>query len=238
MKKLVSTLAIVLAFTMLMSITSFAATFNVDTDADYDTTKTTVEAGEVADSIAVTSTTTAGNYYGILLVEGEGLPTDKTPIRYIDQKTAGAGTTSFNVLPNMDDVNEGDSFTLYVSSNEADAELVSVKMTYGDKAPAVIKGAEILPSNEDGKLVLEKDPANANFKNEYTNVAVFEATLGANVGYSEAGFIWVKDNVETANKFAVDAEVIEGGGEFTYGVAMYAIPDGVKITAIPYYVEK
>ena len=54
--------------------------------------------------------------------------------------------------------------------------------------------------------------------------------------YSEAGFIWVKDTVETANKYTVDASVIAGGGTFEYGVVMYGIPSGVTITAIPYYV--
>lgn len=71
----------------------------------------------------------------------------------------------------------------------------------------------------------------------YTNVAIFTATLGtANGNYSEAGFIWVKDGNKTDNKYTVDASVISGGGEVTYTAAMFAIADGVKIEAIPYYV--
>lgn len=117
--------------------------------------------------------------------------------------------------------------------------IAPITITIKDNAPVVppfvaetVKG-EVVEGTDD--IVLEKDPATA-YDNTYLGTAVFEATLGADVKYGEAGFIWVKDDVESANKFAVDASVIAGGGTFEYAVAMYAIPDGVDIDAIPYYV--
>lgn len=108
----------------------------------------------------------------------------------------------------------------------------TVKMYKPAFTAETVKGAVVEGTDD---IVLEKDPATA-YDNTYLGTAVFEATLGADVKYGEAGFIFVKDDVETANKFTVDASVIAGGGTFEYAVAMYAIPDGVDIDAIPYYV--
>ena len=99
--------------------------------------------------------------------------------------------------------------------------------------PETVKGAVV--EGDDADIELDKTPATA-YKNVYTNVATFAATLGADVNYSEAGFIWVKDDVETANKYTVDASVIAGGGTFEYAVVMVGIPTGTDIDAIPYYV--
>lgn len=102
-----------------------------------------------------------------------------------------------------------------------------------DPEPVTVKGDEIEASATE--VVLPKSEGSLN-TNTYTNVAVFNATLGADVNYSEAGFIFVKDGAEAKNPYAVDASVIAGGGTFEYGVVMVAIPDGVTISAIPYYV--
>lgn len=99
--------------------------------------------------------------------------------------------------------------------------------------PETVKGEVV--EGDDANIVLPKSEGSAN-THTYTNVATFKATLGADVKYDEAGFIWVKDDVESANKFTVDASVITGGGTFEYGVVMAGIPAGVDIDAIPYYV--
>ena len=133
MKKIVSILAIVLAFTMMMTVSSFAAaSFAVAEGADYDTEATTVT--PAADSIAVTTASTAGNYYGILLVTGDALPTVDNAILYIDQATAADVTQAFTVLPNMTGLAAGTELTLYISSNVAGAELIAIPMVYAEEA--------------------------------------------------------------------------------------------------------
>lgn len=96
-----------------------------------------------------------------------------------------------------------------------------------------VKGEAIEASATE--VVLPKSEGSLN-TNTYKNVAVFNATLGADVKYGEAGFIWVANGTETANAYKVDASVIAGGGTFEYGVVMAGIPSDVTITAIPYYV--
>lgn len=102
--------------------------------------------------------------------------------------------------------------------------------------PETKKGAAIACDNT---ITFEKE----GFLNDYySNVAVAKATLGADVPYSEAGFIWATVDgegtvTETANKFvATDDDAVSGEGTFAYGVVMYAVPDGVTLKAIPYYV--
>lgn len=131
MKKLVSIIAIVLAFTMLTAVSAFAAdpAFMVAEDAVIPEGTTVTPA---ADSIAVTTAATAGNYYGVLLVEGNALPTVDNAILYIDQATAADVAQAFSVLPIIPEV--GTELTLYISSNVAGAELIAIPMVYDAEA--------------------------------------------------------------------------------------------------------
>lgn len=130
MKKL-SILALVLAFVMMFSVVSFAADSFKVTDATKIPTGTTVT--PAATDIAVTTGTADGNYYGILLVEGNALPTADNAILYIDQLTGDGNAASVAVKPIMPKV--GTELTLYISSNVAGAELIKIPMIYSADAP-------------------------------------------------------------------------------------------------------
>lgn len=91
-------------------------------------------------------------------------------------------------------------------------------------------------------IELDKDPATA-YKNQYLGTAVFTATLGADVNYSETGFIFAKNGVEGKGlEKMADGNAITGKGAFEFTVAMYGIPVtdagelAETITAIPYYI--
>lgn len=135
MKKLASVLAIVLAFTMMMSLTSFAAdpAFAVKEGAVIPEGTTVTPA---ADSIAVETAATAGNYYGVLLVEGNALPTVDNAILYINQATAADVKQAFSVLPIIPEV--GKELTLYISSNVAGAELIAIPMVYDAEEEIIV----------------------------------------------------------------------------------------------------
>lgn len=131
MKKVISIIALVVAMVMMMSVASFAAdpTFMVAEDAVIPEGTTVTPA---ADSIAVETASVAGNYYGILLVEGDALPTVDNAILYIDQATAADVAQAFTVLPIIPEA--GTELTLYISSNVAGAELIAIPMVYDAEA--------------------------------------------------------------------------------------------------------
>ena len=130
MKKF-SIIAMVLAFTMMLSVVSFAAdpAFMLAEDAVVPEGTTVTPA---ADSIAVETTAVAGNYYGVLLVEGNALPTVDNAILYINQATAAEVKQAFSVLPIIPEA--GTELTLYISSNVAGAELIAIPMVYDAEA--------------------------------------------------------------------------------------------------------
>ena len=86
---------------------------------------------------------TANEYYGVILVEGSSLPTIDTEIYYINQETASGSSVAFNVYPKLPA--ETTDMTLYISSSEAGADLVSVAMNYAVDA-AVVPDAPVVPS--------------------------------------------------------------------------------------------
>ncbi len=141
MKKF-SILALVLAFTMMLSVVSFAAdpAFQVveREDAAYDPEVTEVTAG--ADSIAVSTDATKDAYYGVLLINGSALPTVDDNILYIDQKTATGDSVEFTVLPIIPDADLEKDLTLYISSNASGEDLIVVPVAYGVDAPAYTIG--------------------------------------------------------------------------------------------------
>ena len=71
---------------------------------------------------------TQSNYYSIILVDGTGLPTKDSTIYYIDQETANSSSVAFNVSPKLP--TETTDMTLYMSSDVAGFELVSIPMSY------------------------------------------------------------------------------------------------------------
>lgn len=97
---------------------------NVDADAD-------VEAYfEGSDRLGVTySAATAGEDYGVILVEGSSLPTASSAIYYINQEEASSANVTFDVYPATIEATKA-AMTLYISSSKADADLVSVPMSY------------------------------------------------------------------------------------------------------------
>lgn len=110
---------------------------------------------------------------------------------------------------------------------------ITVKEEASAFVPETIKGDAIAATATD--IVLPKSEGSEN-THRFTNVAIFNAEIGAAVKYSETGFIWVANGDETENKFTLDGEAISGGGTFAYSVIMAGIPDDVTITAKPYYV--
>lgn len=152
MKKF-SILALVLAFTMMLSVVSFAAdaTYSFKTDgAATNAENTEVKTADNTDSFTVSTATADGNYYGILLVKGDDLPVVDNAILYIDQLTADATTEDFIVKPIVPEV--GEKLTLYISSNAADAKLISIPMVYSSDVvtPAYTRG----DVNDDGSINL------------------------------------------------------------------------------------
>jgi len=131
MKKVISIIALVVAMVMAMSVSAFAAdpAFMLAEDAVVPEGTTVTPA---ADSIAVTTAATAGNYYGVLLVEGNALPTVDNAILYIDQATAADVAQAFTVLPIIPEA--GTALTLYISSNVAGAELIAIPLVYDAEA--------------------------------------------------------------------------------------------------------
>ena len=119
---------------------------NLDSDADMEVVYVD------SDRMAVTfSGATANEHYGIILVEGTGLPTKDSVIYYIDQETATSSNVSFNVYPKNPE--KTTDMTLYISSSKAGATLISVPVSYADDvvvevAPSYTPG----DANEDNEV--------------------------------------------------------------------------------------
>ena len=87
---------------------------------------------EGSDRFDVTYTgATANANYGVILVDGSGLPTANSDIYFIDQVKAGEDATSvaFDVYPKTIEATKA-PMTLYISSDVEGAQLVSVPMAY------------------------------------------------------------------------------------------------------------
>lgn len=96
-------------------------------DVDNDQTAETFFEG--ADRLDVTyAAADEGSYYGAILVEGTGRPTEDNTIFYIDQVTAESGSVNFNVFPK--EPAQTTALTLYISSNAEGHDLISVPLNY------------------------------------------------------------------------------------------------------------
>ncbi|MBQ7960910.1 MAG: hypothetical protein IJ285_06800 [Clostridia bacterium] len=180
-------------------------------------------------------------------------------LNVVFQKSSGLTASNSNLVANGSVVTLKAIFTALVDVETIDATCFSLpegicKITDENKVSHTISlvqleaagPAPFVPETKkgdaiacDNTITFEKE----GFLNDYySNVAVAKATLGADVPYSEAGFIWAtvdgEDTVtETANKFvATDDDAVSGEGTFAYGVVMYGVPEGVTLKAIPYYV--
>lgn len=154
MKKVISIIALVVAMVMAMSVSAFAAdpAFMIAEDAVIPEGTTVTPA---ADSIAVETAATAGNYYGVLLVEGNALPTVDNAILYINQATAADVKQAFSVLPIIPEA--GTELTLYISSNVAGAELIAIPMVYDAEEEIIVP--EVLLGDVDGSGDITDDDA-------------------------------------------------------------------------------
>lgn len=75
-------------------------------------------------------------YYGVILVEGSGVPTKDSEIYYIDQVTAESATVDFDVFPILPE--ETTDLTMYISSDVEDFNLISIPLNYA--VDAAVKG--------------------------------------------------------------------------------------------------
>ncbi|MBR5809588.1 MAG: dockerin type I repeat-containing protein [Clostridia bacterium] len=91
---------------------------------------------ENSNRLGVTYTDAANEkHYGVILVEGLGLPTKDSEIYYINQETASSTNVDFNVYPKLP--TETKDMTLYISSNKEDFSLVSIPVNYAVNATVV-----------------------------------------------------------------------------------------------------
>ena len=103
---------------------------NIDDDADLE--KIYVDANKLDVTYSGAS---ANEYYGIILVDGSGLPTVDTEVYYINQETATGSSVAFNAGIKVPE--ETTDMTLYISSSKAGEGLVSVPMNYAVNAAVV-----------------------------------------------------------------------------------------------------
>ncbi len=100
-----------------------ATTKDVDGDGTEDTWYENSERFVVTYNAA-----TVGAYYGVIMVEGSGLPTKDDAIFYIDQVEATTTTISFNIFPS--EITETKEMTLYISSNDEAFDLLPISVSY------------------------------------------------------------------------------------------------------------
>lgn len=205
MKKL-SVLALVLAFTMMLSVVSFAAdeTFSFKTDISEErpadnAENTTVTTAANTDSFTVSTATADGNYYGILLVEGDAVPTVENAILYIDQLTAESTVEDFIVKPIVPTA--GKKLTLYVSSNSG-AGLVKIPMVYSSDyvAPTYTLGDVVA----DGKIDISDVTA---VLNAYLGNTALDATQNLAADVVVDGKIDISDVTLVLNVYLGNAKL-------------------------------
>ena len=157
---------------------------------DSDDTKESVYAD--SNRIEVTySAATANEHYGIILVDGSGLPTADTEIYYINQETATGSSVNFNVYPKLPA--ETTDMTLYISSSEAGSDLVVAPMNYAVNATVTgdAPSYRVGDTNGDGDIsVKDVVPIRRHIAGGYT-VEMNEAAADVNGD----GSISVKDVV-------------------------------------------
>lgn len=187
MKRIISVLALVLAMTMVMSVSAFAtAEFSV-AEEDIPAAITALEAG--ADRIDLTVTTTPNADYSILLVAGDTLPTVDSAIAYINQANATTTSLDFDVLPKLTSCDE--EMTLYIGTNATGENLISVPVTYAEPAPT----NDYITSADTSKGTIKIDVATVNsagmgLANGKAIVSLaLDTTAYPNAGAETAGYV-------------------------------------------------
>ena len=135
---------------------------DVDGDGNDDTLYANSDVLKVVYSQAV-----EGAYYGLILVEGTGLPTVDNVIYYIDQVTAEDTSIEFEVFPKLPETRT--DLTLYVSSSVEGSELQSVTLYYTP---------EVISDGGDEPELIEITEADFTFDltdKEYTGSAITPA---------------------------------------------------------------
>jgi len=159
---------------------------NIDSDDDLE------KIYENSNKLDVTYTgSTANEHYGVILVDGSGLPTVDSEIYYINQETATGSSVNFNVYPKLPA--ETTDMTLYISSSDTSFDLVSIPMSYA--VNAAVAGDEpsyrLGDTNGDGDIsVKDVVPIRRHIAGGYT-VEMNEAAADVNGD----GSISVKDVV-------------------------------------------
>lgn len=153
MKKNIFTLLLVLVVSTALSTTVMAAGetisgfYDIGTsqnvtlspcagDTQVSATKTNVDSDSNVEMIYLNSDNVGieyqdaveGGYYGIMLVEGSGLPTKDTQIHYMNQEKAGDTDVTFNIKTSS--IKETTEMTLYITSNAEGFEMVNIPMSY------------------------------------------------------------------------------------------------------------
>ena len=120
------------------------------TEKNFDSDDALEKVYENSNRLEVTLTGAPANeYYGVVLVDGSGLPTKDTAIYYINQETATDSNVVFNVYPQLPA--ETTDMTLYISSSKADFSFVSVPMNYAVNADVIVE-EDPTPSYKPGDL--------------------------------------------------------------------------------------
>ncbi len=92
-------------------------------------------------------------HYGVILIEGSGLPTKDTEIYYINQEKAGSSIVDFNVYPKLPETTT--DMSLYISSSEEDVTLVKIPLNYAVNAAIVAPAPEYTPGDVDDDTFID-----------------------------------------------------------------------------------
>lgn len=120
---------------------------DVDSDEDFE------QFYENADRLSVTfGAATENENYGVILVNGSGLPTVDTKIYYINQEKAEDANIAFDVYPKLPV--ESTDMTLYISSSKKDFTLVNIPLNYAVNVSATEPEPVNTPGdvNDDGEV--------------------------------------------------------------------------------------
>ena len=109
--------------------------------------------------LSVTLNGTSAGQYAVYLIEGTTLPTNATPIKYIDQKEGGT-SVSFTVYPVLptetteptDTGKKATEMTLFITGNAAGFEMVSTPITFVKAGNYEVQLYTLGDVNDDGAI--------------------------------------------------------------------------------------
>ena len=121
--------------------------YTLDADVDADGEFEVLHA--FSDKLTLTfSDADAGSYYGVLLVEGTGIPTLDEDMYYINQTTAESDTVSFDIYPIIP--SESKLLTLYITSNAENFDTIEIQLGYAVHDTYGVKDFKLGDVNNDG----------------------------------------------------------------------------------------